>query len=493
MRGTHHQIVVVPCERIPSRPRGTAPLTQRQRGAFAVMMAMLIVVILAFCGLALELGRVINRKIELQTAADSIALAAARELNGTAAGVNNATMAATQLAWGMFYGYTASSVEWSNNAIRFGTTPYGDTWLDATAAAQPANARNMFYVRVDTAQLTARHGEVPLSLLQVLPSIGSFVQVSSISTAGRSSINVMPLGICAMSEVPGEARGTELLEYGFRRGVSYDLMKLNPNGTEKGANYLINPFARPGTSGESVMDKLDVVRPFVCTGKLAIPTLAGGNITVEPDFPLDSVYNQFNSRFGSYTAPCDSVTAPQDTNITEFTFSTKFPWMQDTSTQQSAETAKTASKLLTIADLDSKDVDLAATPDKLGPLWVYAKAVKHSSYKAGVSEPANGYDTFSVTDWDKLYKPIPKIKPGSSYPSPSPYGLSPTSTSSNKRRILHIPLLRCSALTSSSTSAEVLGVGKFFMTVKAKEKELPAEFVGVTPQTSLVGEVELYP
>lgn len=500
MRGTHHQIAV-PCQSMPLPPGKTAPFPQRQRGTFAVMTAVLILVILGFCGLAIEVGKVINRKAELQAAAESIALVAARELNGTVTGVNTAAKYAMQLAPSIVYNYNASNVEWSASAIRFGSTPYGDTWLDATTAAQPANARNMFYVRVDTSQLSGAHGAVALSLLQVLPSIGSSVQISSIATAGRASINVMPLAICAMSDTPGEARGAELVEYGFRRGVSYDLMQLNPKESIKGANYLINPTALPGTPGASVIGNMDVVRPFVCTGKLAIPSLTGGDITVEADFPLDSLHEQLNSRFGSYSspAPCNPTTAPPDTNIKEFTFSTEFPWMNDTSDQQSAQTTTktttTATKLLTIADLEPADVLPETTPDKLGPLWVYAKAVKYNTYSIGVAEPANGYPTFNATDvdWATLYKPAPKTKPGVSYPSPSPYGYSPTSAASNKRRILNIPLLRCPVSTGSPATAEVLAIAKFFMTVKAKEKQLYAEFVGVLPPTSLVGEVELYP
>jgi len=492
MHRTHSRIVVA--HQRTSRPSAARP-TRRQSGAFAVMMAVLIVVILGFCGFAIDLGRLLNRKVELQTAADSIALAAVRELNGTSAGVTNATTAATQLAMGIFYSYSGASVVWSNDAIRFSATPNGNNWLDAATAAQTANAQRMFYVRVDTTLLAAEHGDVPLSLLRVLPFVSPSAQVGSIATAGRSSINVMPLAICALSDAPGEARGTELVEYGFRRGISYDLMKLNPNSSTKGANFLINPMALPGTSGESMMNKMDLVRPFVCTGKLGIPSLAGGTISVEPDFPLASLYEQLNARFGSYTAPCTATTSPQDTNVKEFTFSSEFSWMKDTPAQQSAASATTANKLVTIADLPSAEVDASTTPDKLGPLWVYARAVKYSSYKPGQDEPAGGYTTFNATDtdWATLYKPAPKIKSGSSYPSPSPYGYSPTSTLSNKRRLLHVPLLRCPVPAGSPVAAEVLGIGKFFMTVKAKEKELHAEFAGVTPVTSLVGEAELYP
>ena len=495
MRGIYDHIVV-PCQHMSVGPRATAPLMQRQRGAFAVMMAVLILVLFAFCGLAIDLGRVLNRKVELQTAADTIALFAARELNGTEVGITNATRAASQLSTDIFYNYTAANVEWSKDAIRFGPSPYGDIWLDATTAAQPANVRNVFYVRVDTSRLDAGHGEVPLSLLRVLPSIGTAAHVGGTATAGRSSINAMPFAICAMSEIPAEARGTELVEYGFRRGIHYDLMMLNPAGTAKGANYLINPLAPVGTTGGSMMGKMDVVRPFVCTGKLAIPSLAGGNITVEPDFPLASVYEQLNSRFGSYTEPCTATTAPPDTNVKEFPFSTEFPWMKDTLTRQSAEKATTATKLLTIADLPLAEIPTDTTPDKFGPLWVYAKAVKYSSYRPGMAEPSNGYTAFNATDadWATLYTPgSPKIKPGSSFPTPSPYGYSPTTNLSNKRRVLNIPLLRCPVTTGSPASAEVLGIAKFFMTVKAKENEFYGEFTGMTPLTSLVGEAELYP
>lgn len=490
MRGTHHHIVAT-SQRTPFQRARIARLPQRQRGTFAIMTALLVVVLIAFCGLAIDLGRIINRKVELQTVTESIALVAARELNGTPAGVTRAANFASQLASNIYYNYNNSSIDWSDDAIRFGSSPYGDIWLDETEAVKPNNARSMFYVRVDTSQFSVSPGEVALSLLRVLPSIGSSIDVSGIATAGRSSINAMPLAICAMSEQRGEQRGSELMEYGFRRGVNYDLMQLNPTSSTKGAHYLINPTALAGTTGGSMLGKLDIVRPFVCTGKLGIPSLTGGNITVEAGFPLESVYEQLNSRFSASTSGCNSTTAPPDTNVKEFTASSEFGWMKEPPENQSAESATktttTGAKLLTIADLDAADIPAGATPDKLGPLWVYAKAVKYTSYTTlGPTEPSGGYTPFNPTDtdWGTLYKPAPKIKSGASYP-----GLA----SSNKRRVLNIPLLRCQASTASSATAEVLGIAKFFMTVKAKEKQLYAEFAGVLPQTSLSGEVELYP
>jgi len=73
-----------------ARSSGKTPLLRHQRGAFAAMTMLLILVICGFCGFAIDLGRMYNRKVELQTVADTIALAAARELDGTTAGVTRA-------------------------------------------------------------------------------------------------------------------------------------------------------------------------------------------------------------------------------------------------------------------------------------------------------------------------------------------------------------------------------------------------------------------
>lgn len=499
MPGIDRQIVV-PCPRM-HWSRKSPLLLRRQSGAFAVMTGVLIVVILGVCGLAIDLSRMYNRKVELQTAADAIAIAAAKELDGTDTGVTRALASAAQMANRHFYAYNLERVEWLNDAIRFGATPYGTTWLDETAAKQPSNAANLFYVRVDTSRLASQHSDVGIFFAGILPSVGSTAHIGSVATAGRSSINVMPLAVCAMSDTPGQARGTELVEYGFRRGVSYNLMQLNPMDDSKGANYLINPVTLPGATGVSVMSRMDVVRPFVCTGTLAIPTLAGGNITVESDFPLSSVYEQLNSRFDSYTAPCVSTTAPPDTNVKEYVYSSEFPWMNSQPTSQAAETRTRASpkQLLTVADLPTDEIPGTTTGGMYGPLWVYAQAVvKDGKYVSGAAEPTSGYTKFAATDWPTLYTPgDQKVKSGLSYQAtpyklikkPPPSGLKGIAD----RRILNVPLLRCPVSTGSPATAEVMAIAKFFMTVSATESNLYAEFVGLMPKKSLTGQVELYP
>lgn len=65
-----------------TRDAGAAP--RRQHGAFLITFALFMLFLLGFMGVALDFGRLFVVKGELQTAVDSCALAAARELNGQA-------------------------------------------------------------------------------------------------------------------------------------------------------------------------------------------------------------------------------------------------------------------------------------------------------------------------------------------------------------------------------------------------------------------------
>lgn len=467
------------------------------------MTAVLLVVIFGFCGLAIDLARMYNRKAELQTAADAIALAAATQLDGTDTGIRNALDAAAKAASNLAYAYNSAPITWSNDAISFASSPYASSWTDAASAT--GNSGDLFFVKVDTAQLDASHGHVDLAFMPVLAASQTSAQVNSGAVAGRSSINVMPLAICAMSQTEGQARGSELVEYGFRRGIDYDLMQLNPNATTGGANYLVNPVAPSGTTGTSVRLRLDVIQPFVCTGTLAIPPIklatpssSGGKITVEPNFPLASVYTQLNSRFGSYASPCTSTNAPPDTNVRQYIYSSALTWMNNVPTMQSAEPRTTTTALMTLPDLAPADIPGTTTPGMYGPLWLYAKPAPYSAYSPGTPEPASGYPTFATTDWPTLYpKGTPKIKSGNTYPSPTPYAALTTAPGSLKgianRRVLNVPLLRCPVPAGSPVTAEVLAIGKFFMTVPASDHELYAEFAGLAQPSSLIGQVELYP
>jgi hypothetical protein len=332
------------------------------------------------------------------------------------------------------------------------------------------------------------YGTVDNLLMPVLASAFATTNVTASAVAGRDSMNVLPLAICANSNTQAASLASgELVEYGFRRGVSYNLMNLNPGGTSP-ENFLVNPIAPPGTVGTTMMNRMDVVAPFVCTGRMAIPTLGGGNITVERGFPLGSLYVYLNSRFGTYVTPCQSSTAPADPSVKSYDLN-NVPWMKNKPDGLSANSLPAPKPLLTVAEQPA-----TATQTAYGPLWSYAKAAKYASYVAnGGVEPAAGYSTFSTLDWSTLYNPGKPV--ALSYPSTTPYqangGGTPYKAYRNTR-VLNIPLLRCPIAAGAISTATVVGIAKFFMTVPASASALYAEFAGMNTETALGGNARLY-
>lgn len=509
----HHEVLAKDCYSAPRQGskrcvRRPYSLRAPERGTFAVMFAGILVLMLAICGLALDMGQIYNRKVELDAMAKAAALAAARELNGTAAGITAALQRAKETAERFKYQYSRSIV-WTDAAISFSASPLpGANWVAAeTARTTPTK---LFYVKVNTSALDSATATVNANFLPILSNSLATFNLSDRAVAGRTAINMVPLAVCAMSPDqgisrtnPGPPATVELVEYGFRRGVSYDLMQLNPNGTTA-ENFLIDPISAPGTPGLSSNMSISVVGPFVCTGTMWMPSVTGGTIRVSRPFPIGSLYRQLNSRFDQYEGGlCNPHGAPPDFNIKQFSYSVPngISWMNPAPTSQSASPYSDDGKLRTIADLPT--APHGTTPRMYGPLWSYAKAVRFSSYVEGAPEPQGGYTPFTTADWHSLYKPSPSAP---SYPNSfqgTPYaaisGVNYQRPSAENlpfakphRRVLNVALLSCPVSSGASTTASVLAVAKFFMTVPATPTSIDAEFAGVVPEESLRGQVELY-
>ncbi len=475
----------------------------RQGGVFGIMAVGVVLVMAALCGLALDLGMVYNRKVNVHGMARAAALAAARELDGTAAGIANARARARETAERFLYDY-GSRVAWSDSALAFGAAPArAGTWMDAAGASAAPAA--LFFAKVDTTALDAGVGAVSTVFMPVLSASFRTVQVGDVVVAGRPTVDVVPIAVCAMStEAAGQRTNPnlatpELLQYGFRRGVSYDLMQLNPNGTSP-VRYLINPVLYPGMT--SAVFDTSLVGQFVCTGTMWTPRLTGGPMRVSPlpgAAPLAALYRQLNSRFDDYSGNvCSAYGAPPDFNVRAYAYgqSGAVAWMTPATGSAAAASTTQAGRLETIADLPEPPQGMSA--GQYGPLWAYAKAAKYAQ-----TEPAGGYSTFGTGDWANLYRQGPTA---SSYPSTTatPYlasvganFLAPSSSrrefSTENRRVLNIPLLSCPVGGGSNVAATVVGIGRFFMTVPATEERLVAEFAGMASPKTLRSLVEVYP
>lgn len=457
-----------------------------QRGVFAPMTGVLLTLIFGLCAMALGLSQLYNRKIEMQAIANSVALAAARELDGTNDGMTVALQKAATTAKRFTVNYK-DKVVWSDDAISFSGVPTGD-WV-APGGGDPAK---MFFVRVDTAMLGGPSSSIAPVFAQFLSEMGT-VQISANAVAGRVGVTVLPLAICALNNAPATNRSSELVEYGFRRGVPYNLMRLNPLGNN-GENFLIDPIVAPGAAASVHNTSLAVVGPFVCSGKMWMPRVTGGDIQVTRPFPIEALYKHLNSRFDQYPEGlCSPNGAPPDMNVRAFTGT----WMSPTQTApHAAEYGE--NKLLTVAESESAP----ASSNMWGALWSYAKAVKYSSYQPGKPEPQApnaGYATFATADFPTLYDAGVTT---SGYPGllagGSPYKAFVTNPPRNKalaeenRRVLNVPLLSCPVASGTNVAAEVLAVGKFFMTEPATSTRIVAEFAGIAPAQTLVDQVELF-
>jgi hypothetical protein len=472
----------------------------RESGAIGILFAGFLIAIIGFFVLAIDLSMVYNRRIELQSVADTAALAAAMELNGTSQGVTNAEQKASERfvsgstgALTVKYGHL--NVGWASTAIFFAASKDGP-WITFGSAVAPVNAPKMLYVKVETNGLDDIYGQVQTIFLQFFNPDTKAVKIVARAIAGRSGLKVTPLGICAMRPEASRNHNGELEEYGFRRGVSYDLMQQNPDATGSGKTFLVNPMA-----GTVPITDTGKIAPFVCTGTMAMSRLSNGYVVISSPFPLSSLYYHLNSRFGSYTAPdsaCNANSAPPDANIKEYTYNGGSPWMGTVPDGQSAALLDEGGKRWTIVGPDTPSTN--PTAKAYGPLWSYAKAVKYAATK-----PAGGYEMYGTSDWATLYNPgQPTVSTTTPYPTsastPTPYSYTsgttfykaaPAGTKGLRgRRVLNLPLLACPV---SGSRAAVLGIGQFFMTVKADDSHVYGEFAGLVPEQSLGAQVELYP
>jgi hypothetical protein len=497
-----HQLAPIHVGSAGARPRRPMLRHRRQDGAFAIMFAALLIVLVAFCALAIDVGPLYNRKADLNAMADAVALAAARELNGTAAGISAAKTSARAAAERMTYKH-GIAFEWDDAALSFSATAArSGTWTPASGTVP--FPEKLYYAKVDTTLLDSAAGEVhPFFMSMLWSSLGT-IRISESAVAGRTTVNVTPIAICAMSSVAADQRvnaglaTNELVQYGFRRGVPYDLMQLNPETTTP-ARYLVNPVIAPG--GDDAVFDTAVIGQFVCTGTMWVPSLTGGAMHVYPlptSSPLAGLSAQLNSRFDDYSAKkCSPNGAPPDYNVKPYPYDTDkaVAWMKPTMGLAAAAVTTTRNKRETIADLPAPPAGTGA--GDYGPLWAYAKAAKYAA-----SEPSSGYATFDIADWKYLYKSGP-VNPAYPTDSPTPYtalkgsnyyapALTHTEIATDNRRVLNIPLLSC-PITATANEATVVAVARFFMTVPASADKLIAEFAGVVPAESLSGLVELYP
>lgn len=472
-------------------------LARRPRGVILIMYAVMLTLILGFTGLVLDLGLVYLRRAQLQAAADTMAITAASMLNGTAVGLDNAVSQVKEKAKTL-HGVAAGDAV--TDALRFSANPHAPAaaWLPAGSVGSSAVA-DMMYARIDVGALGAGVREVQPLLLGIFGAMAPF-DVRPVAVAGRRSLNVTPLAICARSAVVGGIRTNkggvqERTSYGFRYGITYNLLRLNPNGVDP-VFYYVDPLTAPGVGNEPAATKDTIMAPFMCSGTIAYPRIGTGSLRIARQATF-GLATQLNSRFNQYgggnaAMDCTRDAAPPDTNIKSYA-QAGANWHYETPVNSSAESKVINGALATVADLSPGELELLKpAPTAYGVRWAFRIPRK----------PTNAKITGS---WDSMYPSTSAYTGPKNYPADAPYFSTngttydtnpvPLTPARQGRRLMYIPLLECRPADGPNiTRANVLAYGVFFLTAHASASEVPGEFTGVVAladEGTLAGDVEL--
>ena len=481
-------------------PQRNLNIKRKEKGAVAVVLGLSIVTLIAMGGVVLDLGHLYIAKSELQNAADAAALAGARSLNETTAGVTDALAKAQAIGAKNKYNFSTDVSLNSTTNIQFGSSPDGP-WYASTALPNPP--KGITFVKVDTGSIS-----LDTYLMRVVGSGFNTVSTSGVAVAGRFVVNVTPMGVCAIDPVNRTAAmpiTNELMEFGFRRGLSYNIPALGPLGAN-GVPMFLNPVDAPPTACAPSHSNVPFTKSFICNGNSAIGS--GTSVYANTGGSYGPLEKALNSRFDDPSsfgpAACDIALAPPDSNIQDYGTAISAvnggpaAWMTPAPTNQGVR----------IDPITKKPVNPIATPADTGVLWSHSRAV-HAN---GASPNFSAGAPFNLSDWDDLYNAgISADTTASGYPSTAaPY----SQTSGNKyfdepttaahrpgvanRRLMNLVIVDCTGLGSGGLSCATLpvkGIGRFFLQTPAdltgSPKKMFTEFAGLI-EPAPTSEIKLY-
>ncbi|MES2129179.1 MAG: TadE/TadG family type IV pilus assembly protein [Pseudomonadota bacterium] len=495
---------------------------RREDGAVALVFGLSLTTLLIALGLVIDLAHLYIVKTELQNAVDSAALAGATAVNSDTSGVNAAVTKATTFGGKNNYNFSnAVSIAASN--IHFGSSPTGPWLSQADALLSPTSTS---YVKVES-------GTISISTYLMGIAGISTVTASASAVAGRGLTDVAPLGVCAIDpsnktnrrgpfQITAGLDEYELLEYGFRRGITYNMGNMGPIAGNADP-ILINAVDSTSGSCTPSHSSTAFTVPFICTGTSAAGATGATSAYANTGGSYGAVERALNSRFDVYTGGgqgvgtnCGTTSGSPDRNIKEYKTNTNpggpKAWMSANPTQQAISWSGTKPEgfdfvATTNLPTDYKKNGQPLTAQHFGVLWSYSRGVR----AVGSSAPYTAGTAFSTADWNKIYVAQDGTSPTTSagYPSggltASPYSQTsgnyysaPSHTPGTSRRQMKLVIVNCNTLTTNAMSCKslpILGVGSFFLQTQANlngsNRDVYLEFGGLVA-SSIASDIRLY-
>ncbi len=283
-----------------SRKRQNHIIPHKERGAVAVIVALSMVAMVGFVGLALDLGKLFVTKTELQSSADACALAAAVELTGISA--NQLTLAET-----------AGITTGTRNDVMFQADPVSIAGDDVTfseflngayVTKDGADALKMRFARC-----TVERTGIPNWFMQVLGIGDQDVGATAVATLSPSQefSCAIPLGVCD-GAVSAAAPGEWLKGIADKAGnVTGDFgwVKLGDKG------------------GAAALDD-------ILEGKCGIQDIPAIGAEIGKPGSVNSLSKAWNTRFGIYQNNPDTPQLPGDDGSPDKSGYTYYPGAVDT-------------------------------------------------------------------------------------------------------------------------------------------------------------------
>jgi len=249
-----------------------------ERGAVAIIVGLLMVILVGFAGLALDGGHLYLTKTELQNSADACALAASYDLTGApaipAAQFPRAEAAGRMVAKQNKVDFQGSAITDADITVAFGTTlAAGGLWSSAGAASPTSK-----YVRC-----TITRTGIAAYFMSVLGFGGQTVSSLATATLAPAQTNCgIPLGMCRV----GTATGTSVPPFGLVPGQWYDGRFKDGGGNWNWIDY------SPPAGGESELAGL-LTGNGMCSLNVTNPVGQPGNMG-------NAAAKAWNTRFGLY-------------------------------------------------------------------------------------------------------------------------------------------------------------------------------------------------
>ena len=297
----------------PSNRRTLAKLHTDQRGSVMVMTAILMAALILAMGLCIDVARVYMIRTELQNAADAAALAAARELNSGAGGIQDAVTRATTIVNN--YGFNDAAVNVSAGDVKFAINLYGTYETSATAQLNPTNYRFV--------QVTTQSTSTPMLFsARVLGAnhVESRSAVAGMSLGLNTICDFFPFAVALNDSDPNDTKNGQPV---FTLPPANTTMTLNfvqGNGnsmTLKDKDYII--IEVPEISGNGAKETIRLaagVTSICATLNVNIPFHAtpSSNQNNGPRQIVDGTSTRFNV-YANGPGQLNSTDFPPDTNI----------------------------------------------------------------------------------------------------------------------------------------------------------------------------------